>query len=147
VPWRLGLRLHIRSRSWGWGWGGYRSGILLLWPCRSLTNLRQKASQAQIVYHVFHFFDLDPRKTKHQLQPAKDSLATINAHQKAIEGEDLGGALQRHTAYLIPSLRLRKASFLRLRSWKPAWTSLMNLLIWSGRVKSPRVTALGARRA
>lgn len=33
------------------------------------------------------------------------------------------------TAYLMPSLLLRRVSFLRLRSWKPAWMSLMNLLI------------------
>jgi hypothetical protein len=59
----------------------------------------------------------------------------------------LKGSRGRLTAYLIPSLLLRRVSFLRFRSWKPAWISLMNLLIWRGREKSPSVTALGARRA
>jgi len=57
------------------------------------------------------------------------------------------GRIGRLTAYLIPSLLLRRVSFLRFKSWKPAWISLMNLLIWRGREKSPSVTALGARRA
>ena len=37
------------------------------------------------------------------------------------------------TRYLMPSLRLRRESFLRLRIWKPACTSLMNWLICRGR--------------
>jgi len=38
------------------------------------------------------------------------------------------------TRYLMPSLRFRSVSFLRLSIWKPAWISLMNWLIWSGRL-------------
>ena len=36
------------------------------------------------------------------------------------------------TRYLMPSLRFLSASFLRLRIWKPACTSLMNWLICRG---------------
>ena len=37
------------------------------------------------------------------------------------------------TRYLIPSLRLRRTSFLRLRIWKPACTCLMKVLICGAR--------------
>ena len=45
------------------------------------------------------------------------------------------------------SLLLLRESFLRFSSWKPANKSLTNLLIASGRAKSPSVTELVARRA
>lgn len=51
------------------------------------------------------------------------------------------------TSYLTASARLRRISFLRFSSWKPANRSLLKALMVSGSSKSPWVTALVARRA
>ncbi len=87
--------------------------------------LRCKISKWKIVYYFFDLLHLKPWL-----------VSFFNCDEDILR-----------TLYLMLSLLLRSESFFRLRIWKPAWRSLTNWLICTGRWLSPRVTEFTASRA